>query len=161
MTRFENPVPVVVGLIPVYNGDIIGLLLVRRGIDPQKDLLALPGGYLEIESWRDGLAREVREETGISIDPHSLHSVAFESSAPHPNRLLVFGYLSHAPSIDDIPPFKPNAEVTEIGVIYRVDGMEDAIAFPLHFDQIAEWLGGTDNVNLDAPVGFHPLPQQA
>src|SRR4051812_47493065 len=99
MTDFQNPTPVVVGLIPVWSGDLIGLLLVRRAVEPRVGLLALPGGFLEIEPWRVGLAREVFEETGLVILPEHLHPLAFESSEPVPNRLLCFADLWEIPHI--------------------------------------------------------------
>lgn len=46
------------------------VLLGRRAFDPGKDLWDLPGGFLhEQELPLDGLLREVREETGLEIEP--------------------------------------------------------------------------------------------
>lgn len=46
------------------------VLLGRRGNDPGKGLWDLPGGFLhEDEPPLDGLVREVREETGLEIEP--------------------------------------------------------------------------------------------
>ncbi len=44
------------------------LLWARRGIEPRRGLWSIPGGFLEGgESLVEGAAREVREETGISL----------------------------------------------------------------------------------------------
>lgn len=44
------------------------MLLIRRRNDPYKGQLALPGGYLNIgERTRDGMFRELREETGLDV----------------------------------------------------------------------------------------------
>ena len=46
---YRNPVPVAVIVVPM--GD--GVLTIRRGIDPHRGKLALPGGFIEIpETWQ-------------------------------------------------------------------------------------------------------------
>lgn len=45
------------------------VLLIRRGRDPFAGLLAMPGGFLEMdESPEAGALRELREETGLELD---------------------------------------------------------------------------------------------
>ena len=52
----------------IFDGDAI--LLVERGREPLKGYWSLPGGVLEIgESLKDGIRREVREETGLEVEP--------------------------------------------------------------------------------------------
>jgi ADP-ribose pyrophosphatase YjhB (NUDIX family) len=49
------------------------VLLVRRGHEPAKRNRSLPGGALELgESLTDGVVREVREETGLTVKPVEL-----------------------------------------------------------------------------------------
>jgi ADP-ribose pyrophosphatase len=44
------------------------VLLVRRGVNPSKDLWAIPGGGLELgETLQEGAEREILEETGVKI----------------------------------------------------------------------------------------------
>jgi 8-oxo-dGTP diphosphatase len=44
------------------------VLLVRRGVIPNKNLWAIPGGGLELgETLQEGAAREILEETGVTI----------------------------------------------------------------------------------------------
>jgi 8-oxo-dGTP diphosphatase len=46
------------------------ILMAQRGKSPLKGWWSLPGGALEIgESLADGVRREVREETGLEIEP--------------------------------------------------------------------------------------------
>lgn len=44
------------------------VLLVRRGVNPSKNLWAIPGGGLELgETLQEGAEREILEETGVTI----------------------------------------------------------------------------------------------
>jgi mutator protein MutT len=59
-----------VGAVVVDRGRV---LLVRRGHEPAKGKWSLPGGALELgESLADGVVREVREETGLIVEPVEL-----------------------------------------------------------------------------------------
>lgn len=59
-----------VGAVIVHEGRV---LLVRRGREPLKGHWTLPGGLLELgEALADGVAREVREETGLIVEPLEL-----------------------------------------------------------------------------------------
>jgi 8-oxo-dGTP diphosphatase len=59
-----------VGAVVVHEDRV---LLVRRGSEPLKGHWTLPGGLLELgESVVEGVAREVREETGLSVEPIEL-----------------------------------------------------------------------------------------
>jgi 8-oxo-dGTP diphosphatase len=62
-----------VGAVVVDAGRV---LLVRRGSEPLKGHWTLPGGALEVgESLAEGVAREVREETGLEVEPIELIEV--------------------------------------------------------------------------------------
>ncbi|MGC9223685.1 MAG: NUDIX hydrolase [Terracidiphilus sp.] len=59
-----------VGAVIVQEGRV---LLARRGREPLKGHWTLPGGMLELgETLVDGAAREVREETGLIVEPLEL-----------------------------------------------------------------------------------------
>jgi ADP-ribose pyrophosphatase YjhB (NUDIX family) len=59
-----------VGAVVVHEGRV---LLIRRGKDPLKGRWTLPGGALELgEPLTVGAAREVREETGLIVEPVEL-----------------------------------------------------------------------------------------
>ncbi len=57
-------------------------LLIRRGSEPLKDEWSIPGGTLELgETLREGVARELREETGLQVNVLELIEV-FERVFP-------------------------------------------------------------------------------
>jgi ADP-ribose pyrophosphatase YjhB (NUDIX family) len=63
------------------------VLLGRRAFDPGKDLWDLPGGFLhEDELPVDGLVREVREETGLEIEPQEFLGFWLE---PYDGRIVL------------------------------------------------------------------------
>ena len=59
-----------VGAVIVHDGCV---LLARRGNPPMQGHWTLPGGALELgETLLDGVVREVREETGLVVEPIEL-----------------------------------------------------------------------------------------
>ena len=124
---WANPIPVAVVLVQITEGDRTGLLVVRRAIPPQIGKLAIAGGFVEEqESWQQGGAREIREETGVIVASETLEPMWYASSAPRPNRILLF---SIAPPVAaaDLPPFTSDLEASERGVVVVAD--DDARIF--------------------------------
>ena len=59
-----------VGAVIVHEGRV---LLVQRGHEPLKGRWSIPGGLIEIgEMLHEAVVREVREETGLEIEPVEL-----------------------------------------------------------------------------------------
>lgn len=72
MLQREFPVaPLVgVGAVVIEQGRV---LLVQRGTEPAKGQWSIPGGLIDVgESLREAVAREVREETGLIVEPLEL-----------------------------------------------------------------------------------------
>ena len=68
--EFPSTPLVGVGAVVVSEGRV---LLIRRGAEPLKGQWSLPGGVLELgESLTEGVVREVREETGLVVEPLEL-----------------------------------------------------------------------------------------
>lgn len=151
---WANPIPVCVALVPVAHHQGTGLLAIRRAIPPGIGKLALVGGFLEEhEAWQTGAAREVREETGVEIDPTGLVPMWYVSSAPKPNRVLLF---SVAKTVDaaSLAAFTPDSETSERGLIFGAGGLDDAFAFSLHVEAARRYFAER---GVDRPHGFVPV----
>jgi mutator protein MutT len=74
MSRLYPSLPIVgVGGVIVHHGEV---LLVRRANPPLEGEWSIPGGALELgEKLRDGVAREVLEETGLEVQVGALLDV--------------------------------------------------------------------------------------
>ncbi|MET0424282.1 MAG: NUDIX domain-containing protein [Actinoplanes sp.] len=105
-TSYQNPTPVAVAVQPVGPG----LLVVRRAIPPARGLLALPGGFMDVdETWQEAAVRELFEETGLRADAAEVSH--YETvSAPDSSTLLVFGLLPPLPDENALPAAEPNDE---------------------------------------------------
>jgi 8-oxo-dGTP diphosphatase len=85
-----------IGAVVVKNGC---LLMVQRGHEPAKGSWSIPGGRLEQGEYiSDALAREVREETGLSITPGTLLGVFEVPGDPH---YVILDYVATTDSDDD------------------------------------------------------------
>jgi ADP-ribose pyrophosphatase YjhB (NUDIX family) len=121
-TSYLNPLPVAVLLQPVGRQ----LLAVRRGIEPGKGKLALPGGFIEWgETWQEAAARELHEETGLLIDPNPIR--VFDVYSAPEGVILIFG-LAPPLTDTDLSHFQPTPETTELILLSHPTQM----AFPLH-----------------------------
>ena len=110
---YLNPEPVAVVMVPVGEA----LLVVRRGINPGKGGLALPGGFIDYgESWQQAAARELYEETGLQIPPGSIAPI-WAASAPD-STLIVFGLAEPVPQ-DALTALHPGEETEEILIVDR------------------------------------------
>jgi len=115
-------------VVPVVDGDRTGVLTVRRGIEPHKGELALPGGFLEIgENWRAGSAREVYEETGVRLDNPSQLRLLDVASTPNTRQLLLFSQAAPIP-LETVPTDDGGDEVEALVVVYE----SVPLAFSLH-----------------------------
>ena len=110
---YQNPKPVAVAVQPIG----AGLLVVRRGIPPARDLLALPGGYIDAgETWQAAAARELSEEVGLAADPSGVR--LFDTVSAPDGTLLVFGLMPPLADTSPVPPSTPNDESLGWEVLY-------------------------------------------
>lgn len=85
--HYRNAIPVAVGLVPCEDG----LLGVIRGIEPQKNRTALPGGFGEIETPEQACSRELLEESGVVVDCSAWE---YQSSFLTPNGNILLFFLA-------------------------------------------------------------------
>ena len=77
-TYYQNPSSATAAFILNSKGE---LLVARRGKEPAKGTLDLPGGFVDNgESGEQGIIREIKEETGLSI---SVDTVKYLFSIPN------------------------------------------------------------------------------
>jgi ADP-ribose pyrophosphatase YjhB (NUDIX family) len=134
-TTWSNPLPVAVVLQPVsYSDGRIGVVIVRRDIEPFRGDIALPGGFIETgESWREAAVRELQEETGLTAEPDEVTLFDVHSSY-NGGTLLVFGLLPARPA-ESMPPSVPTDEVSEWMVLTE----PVRLCFPTHTVALADF----------------------
>lgn len=68
-------------------------MLVERGKEPLKGFWSIPGGIVETgEKLEEGIRREVREETGLDVDPYLMLEI-FERIMPDANGKPEYHYV--------------------------------------------------------------------
>jgi len=129
---FINPLPCTVSIIPVVGS---GIVVIRRGIQPQKGEFALPGGYLDVgETWEEGAAREIKEEVGLTISPEHI-KLKYLTVAKTTNSLLIFCRTREVSEKELYDNFSVNEESLELLVVK--EPME--LAFPTHTKALSEY----------------------
>ena len=87
---YPNRPIVAVGAVILRRREVV---LVRRAAEPLRNQWSLPGGMLELgETLRQGVEREVREETGLSVHADRVLDV-FDSIIPDASGRTQFHYV--------------------------------------------------------------------
>ena len=134
---YRNPIPCVNAIVPVLDNGKTGVLVIQRGIEPCLGKWALPGGFMELhETWQEGTARELWEETSLIIeDPDQTISLCAADVNPKKDRLLIFGVVP-AYTITTLPHIPTNDEVLDSKIIFE----PEELAFPPHTRIVREFL---------------------
>ena len=122
----------VVGVGAIVFDDAGRVLLVRRGKPPDAGRWSVPGGKLErSETLVQGVAREVREETGLVVEVGALACVVERIDDPHHHFVIldyfarvIGGTLAAASDVTDVR-FADDAELSALPL---TDGLRDVLA---------------------------------
>jgi ADP-ribose pyrophosphatase YjhB (NUDIX family) len=113
-----------------------GLLIQKRGIEPQKGGWALTGGYIDDrETWQHAAVREVREELGLETKEKDYKLWDVTSSTNKENILIFCTYEHTLNSIEGLN-FKTNNEVEAVDVMWE----PMTLAFPAHTEHANKYL---------------------
>jgi ADP-ribose pyrophosphatase YjhB (NUDIX family) len=108
---YRNAVPC--AGVTVLDGDRV--LLVQRSVPPGEGSWATPAGHLEVEEEpRVGAARELEEETGLSVDPAAL--VLLEATQLEQfgeKHVVSVGYAASAADVTGTPEAGSDAAAVE------------------------------------------------
>lgn len=92
--RYPRPALTADCVVYGFDGHLLHILLIQRGIEPYKGQWALPGGFMNMkESIEECAARELREETGISgITLRQFHTFSSVDRDPR-GRVVTVAFL--------------------------------------------------------------------
>ena len=91
---YRSPSVVVDAVVTRGSGEDKEVLLIRRGHEPCKDMLAFPGGFVEMgEDPETAVLRELREETGIEGSNPELFAVRGSPNRDPRNHIVSIFYL--------------------------------------------------------------------
>ncbi len=123
-TAYNNPAPAVGAVILNADGEV---LLVRRKFEPNKGGWSLPAGFMEFgERQVDALAREVLEETGLTMTSASLICVEDGSEDPRTHALLI-AFMVHEWSGEP----SPGDDAAAVGW-FSIDHLPEDMAWRSH-----------------------------
>lgn len=130
MSTYDNPATVVVSTVEV-NG---GLLMVRRALQDGYGKLALPGGYqVKGETWQEAGARELKEETGVIVNPKNLLLDRVITVEGGINLIFCFHLLKVSQEA-----FTSDAESLEVLVVDKLPDAAD-VAFATHMQAVERY----------------------
>lgn len=127
---YSNPLPVVNTIVRVWkdlSATDFGFLLIKRNIEPSKGTWAFPGGFIDQnETFQQAAAREVKEETGLIIDPSGID--LFDVKTAKNGNILIFNTTHRLSVYESDIKFIPNDEVSDIDIVYH----PIELGFPTH-----------------------------
>lgn len=139
------PIFVTVDAVVVQSGHI---LLVERGAQPGKGLLALPGGFLnQRERLDDAVIRELREETKLKVpDPVLRGSIKDKRIFDEPyrstrGRTITYAYLFELTPQEELPKVKGSSDAKS-AMWVPLNELDPHLMFEDHYHIINALLGG-------------------
>jgi 8-oxo-dGTP diphosphatase len=101
------------------------VLLIKRAIEPYQGYWDIPGGFLEEgEHPEEGAVREIKEETGLVIEPTEILGVFMDEYGPDREATLNICYLAKVTGGEE----KAGSDANEMAW-FPLDNLPDQIAF--------------------------------
>lgn len=150
LSEYNPPNTVAVAIVPIYKNNKIGLLGLKRNIEPALGRVAFPGGFVEAnEDFLSGAIRELKEETGLSgNDIEDPTNWSFYSNTITPrNENLVFYKFKKILDWDLVSENLKNA--TTLNETQSLEFIDENITlgFPLHDNQAKSVLLELESLN--------------
>jgi 8-oxo-dGTP diphosphatase len=125
LSQREFPTHPLIGVGAVVVDDRGRVLLVKRGSEPMKGHWSLPGGLLELgESLKEGVKREIFEETGLFVQPEAIVEVVdriYRNSEHNDSRIqyhyVVLDYWCQVVGGE----LKPSSDASEVAWLSRAE----------------------------------------
>ncbi len=127
--HYNNPLPCV-GVLALDEGRV---LLIKRAVAPFKGYWDIPGGFLEADEHPyAGAQRELREETGLEIEPTELLGFFMDLYGPDEEPTLNICYLAEVLSGEP----RPGSDAVALQW-FPLDALPEKIAFNWERDALA------------------------
>jgi 8-oxo-dGTP diphosphatase len=128
---YEHPRPALTAdmLVLAGAGDDRAVLMIRRGGDPFRGMLALPGGFVDVgETVEQAAVRELREETGVAVEADDLRLAGVYSQPGRDPRGWTVSVLFRADAGG-----RPDARHGDDAAAVEWVSVADALAHPTWF----------------------------
>lgn len=134
------PTFVTVDAVVIKSGHI---LLVRRGVEPGRGMLALPGGFMkQDETLITAATRELREETGLVVPPHIFKDNFYFD---YPGRSLRGRTITHAffwdLGIGELPLIRGSDDAMEACWV-PLNQLQESVLYEDHYHIIQHFIAG-------------------
>ncbi len=143
---YDHPRPALTADLLVVAGDPAGersVLMIRRGGEPYRGMLALPGGFVDVgETVEQAAQRELHEETGIELDSAELRLAGVYSQPGRDPRGWTVSVLFRV-NIDGRPDAQHGDDAAAVEWVSAADALAHPTWFAFdHERMLRDQLGG-------------------